>query len=71
MSMTQYTTQTGDTIYTIAFRAYGDALAYQGIIEANPTLPITSVYPAGLVVMIPILENATVATGESLPPWKR
>ena len=68
---TSYTTQTGHTIYTIAYKAYGDALAYQGIIEANPTLPITSVYPAGLVVMIPILENATVATSSSLPPWKR
>lgn len=69
--VTEYTTQTGDTIYTIAHRAYGDALAYQVIIDANPTLPITSVYPAGLVVLIPIVENTDPVTSVSLPPWKR
>lgn len=69
--ITKYTTQRLDTIYTVAFKAYGNALAYQGIIDANPTLPIIPSYPAGLVVIIPVVENTEPVTALSLPPWKQ
>lgn len=71
MTVTQYTTKTGDTIFSIAAQAYGDALLYQRIIDQNPTLPITTSYPAGIVVIIPILEGENVTTEDTLPPWKR
>lgn len=71
MTATTYTTQTGDNIYSIASKAYGDPFLYQRIINENPTLPIATSYPAGIVVIIPVIEGAEVTTSESLPPWKR
>lgn len=68
--ITKYTTNAGDNIYSIAAAAYGDAMQYQRIFTANPTLPIISSYPAGLVVVIPILEGVEVAQANSLPFWK-
>lgn len=71
MTATTYTTQTGDTVFSIASKAYGDPLQYQQIINENPTLPIATSYPAGIVVIIPVVEGVDVTTSESLPPWKR
>jgi phage tail protein X len=68
---TEYTTQTGDTIYSVASKAYGDPLLFQTILDANPTLPIIPLYPAGLVVIIPVVENVDPITTNSLPPWKQ
>ncbi|MDR2451850.1 MAG: tail protein X [Candidatus Accumulibacter sp.] len=59
---------------TLAWKYYGDPLAYGRIIEANPALDIGAVLPAGVIVLIPVLPlaeaGATLST-EDLPPWKR
>lgn len=70
--ITEYTTQSGDTIFGISFKAYGTVYRYADLLTANPSLPITTVYPAGLKLIIPVNESApeTIAT-ENLPPWKR
>lgn len=67
---TSYTTRQGDTWDNIAYRAYGDALAMQSIINANPQIPITDELPAGITLNVPIIPEPTLDT-DLLPPWKR
>lgn len=57
----------GDRWDLIAYRAYGDAYAYERIIVANPHIPIRPVLPAGLVVRVPVIAAPGVG---GLPPWK-
>lgn len=71
MSYLQHTTGAGQRWDTIAFQYYGDALAYERIVAANPQIPIVPALPAGIVLLIPIIEAPEVITGEDLPPWKR
>ena len=67
-----YIVTEGERWDTIAEKAYGKASAYQGIIAANPNVPITTRLNGGIVLLIPILENNSIVTdAESLPPWKR
>lgn len=68
---TLYTTQTGDTIFGIASQAYGDPTLYGLLYQANPSLPITATYPAGLVLVVPVIENRDPVTTVTLPPWKQ
>jgi phage tail protein X len=59
---------------TLAWKYYGDPLAYGKIIEANPALDIGAVLPSGVVVLIPVLPLAEVTqtlAAKDLPPWKR
>lgn len=70
--ITEYTTQLNDTIFGISFKAYGTVYRYQELLDANPTLPITMVYPAGLKLIVPVIESAPETTSsDNLPPWKR
>ncbi len=55
----------------IAYRYYGDAFKYEGIIAANPHVPIAEVLPSGLKLAIPLIAKATVTPAEDLPPWLR
>lgn len=72
MKFTEYITKEGDRWDTIAFSAYGDAANVSGIIESNPTVPITAVLSSGIRLLIPIIEDADVIIdAELLPPWKR
>ncbi len=72
MATTQYTCVEGDRWDTIAFKAYGDAADFQGIIAANPSVPITDELTAGVRLNIPIKETPNETTqNELLPPWKR
>lgn len=66
-------TQQGDRWDLLAWRYYGAALAYEGIVAANPDLPISSELPVGVPVLIPVLAPADVLPNlsESLPPWLR
>jgi len=68
----EHITRDGDRWDLLAWEFYGDALAYEGIIRANPSVPIYPILPAGLTLRIPILEDAPTSLAlEELPPWKR
>jgi phage tail protein X len=62
-----HTTQASDRWDLIAWRYYGNALDYGRIVEANPHIPISAVLPAGLTVLVPIIESDEQS--EALPPW--
>lgn len=65
-------TQQAERWDTLAYRYYGDPLAYEGIIQANPDLAITGELPVGIPVQIPVLTPADLpALTENLPPWLR
>ncbi len=64
-----YKTQTGDRWDKIAYKFYGDVFKQQPIIEANSDVAITPILPAGITLMIPILENGADKGG--LPVWKQ
>ncbi len=73
MANTQYRTIEGDRWDLIAYKAYGDATKFVGLLEANKPLAIEKVLPAGLKINIPILEDENSGSVQSdlLPPWKR
>lgn len=68
---TEHITQQDERWDTIAYKAYGDATEVNRIIEANPKVPITPVLPAGIRILIPIIETVSVEVDDKLlPPWK-
>lgn len=71
MDYWQYITREGDRWDLIAQRFYGDATDYEGIVAANPAVPIIPLLPSGLLVRVPIKEVSTIIPSEKLPPWKR
>jgi phage tail protein X len=66
-----YVTIEGDRFDTIAYKAYGDATKFAPIIEANFGVPLKPSLPAGVTLMIPIIETEESTQIELLPPWKR
>lgn len=70
MSYLTHITTEGERWDSLAWRYYGDAHRYLPIIQANPQVPITAALPAGLMLSIPVLEQAA-STSEDLPPWMR
>lgn len=71
-NFTEYLTTQGDRWDTVAFKAYGVATMVQPIIEANREVYLTEIIPAGVRLLIPIIEVAeTEANSDLLPPWKR
>lgn len=64
-----YTTRDGDRWDLIAYRMYGDPWKFEGIIAANPDVPIRPVLPGGLTLRIPVV-RATVETSAA-PPWRQ
>jgi phage tail protein X len=71
MDIISYITKAGDRIDALAHRFYGSNQGIQVIADANPDVPITSVYPLGTVLIIPILDDAQFTNNDDLPPWKR
>lgn len=62
----------GDRWDRLSYRYYGDPFAYEGIIVANPHVPIAPYIAAGTRLAIPLIEpDAGTASTEELPPWKR
>jgi len=70
MANTIYIAVQGDRWDLIAFRAYGDALKINELIDANPNVPITDEIPAGTILNVPVLSEPVLDTN-LLPPWKR
>lgn len=69
---TEYITRDGDRLDLICFAAYGNPFDWAPVINANPALPIQDVYPAGIRLVVPIVETpATTTQTALLPPWKR
>ena len=63
-----YTTMAGDTWDILALDAYDDESKASHIIQANPQYSHVLVFPAGVELKIPIIEESA---SETLPPWKR
>lgn len=68
MYLTHVTTE-GERWDALAWRYYGDAHRYPPIMAANPDVPLTGALPAGVTLVIPVLEQH--ASTEDLPPWMR
>lgn len=70
-TMTYYTTKQGDTWDTIAFEQYGSELKAQNLMQErkNITLLDYEVFPAGVVVAIPDIEEESKYS-DSLPAWR-
>lgn len=68
MFLTHITTE-GERWDQLATRYYGDPLAYERIVAANPHVPLATTLPGGLTLSIPVLEQEDLS--EELPPWLR
>lgn len=72
MANTHYTTTGGENWGQISYQAYGDEGLMSTITDANPTVAITPILPAGITLVIPIVEvPASTVNSALLPPWKR
>ena len=70
----EHRTQDGDRLDLLAWSHYGDATRFAPILQANPDLfvgGVPMILTPGVLLKIPILEEATTAPSESTPPWLR
>lgn len=66
----KHITKEGERWDMLAYRYYGDALAYERIVAANPHVAVTPALAGGLMLAIPVIEETETLT-EDLPPWLR
>lgn len=66
-----YITKDGDRWDLIAHKHYGNALLIDGLIAANPHLPLAEEFVSGLTVFVPVLESKPKNSQADLPPWMR
>jgi phage tail protein X len=71
MKSFNYITKEGDRIDALASQFYGNNQGIRIIIDANPDVPVTAIYPLGTVLIIPILDDEQFTNNNDLPPWKR
>lgn len=67
MTVTSYTTKSGDTWDTIAYELWGDEMLMADLIEANLTYADVVIFDAGIVLTVPEI----VSVSGSLPLWKQ
>lgn len=67
----EHITSDGDRWDLLAWEYYGDPLAYERIIVANPHCPIYPILPSGIVLDIPVIDANTPASTDNQPPWVR
>lgn len=67
MRFLTYTTVAGDRWDLVAFRMYGSATNFAGIIDANPQVVIDAVLPLGLELAVPVIRKPVAAV--PAPPW--
>ena len=67
--MRTYTTQAGDMWDAVAHKVYGDETRMGDLIEANPEYLSVTVFDAGRVLRVPLLEER--AAREGIPPWRK
>ena len=63
-----YTTISGDMWDQIAYKQMGSVLCMDKLIKANIEYAAIVVFPAGIVLTIPAVEDKQ---NMELPPWKR
>jgi phage tail protein X len=56
---------------TLAQKYYGDISKMGVIIDANPSLTIYEIIPAGANVIIPTIAQESVVDNSQQPPWKQ
>lgn len=61
-------TKQGETWDMISIAEYGTPFAMEKLIAANPQYSDVLIFDAGIELIVPEIEEATVY---SLPPWKR
>lgn len=69
MTYLEHITREGERWDLLAYHYYGDALAYERIIAANPLVAIQSALPSGIVLRIPVIEP--VISQREIAPWLR
>lgn len=67
--MTTYTTKQGDMWDSIAHTQCGNAKAMTSLILANQQYADIYIFPAGIVLNIPEIEQKP--TNTQVPPWKK
>lgn len=67
--MTTYTTKQGDMWDSIAHTQCGNAQAMTALILANQQYADIYIFPAGIVLNIPEIEQKPANT--QVPPWKK
>lgn len=65
----EHITADGDRWDNLAWKYYGDATAYERIIQANPEVPIIPILPSGVRLLIPAQDPPQPAETVMLPPW--
>lgn len=65
----RHITTDGERWDQLAYRYYGDALAYERIVAANPNIPMMMVLPGGLELAIPVIEIGNRISRLESPPW--
>lgn len=65
-----YTTVSGDTFDLIAHRLYGNCRRVKTLMQANSQYLDILVFPAGLVLTVPELEDSS-ADHAGVPPWRK
>ncbi len=64
-------TTEGERFDLLAYRYYGNAYAYQAIVEANiAQIGVPPIFDSGIILRIPMLPAAQTISA-TLPPWKR
>lgn len=71
MESFNYTTVEGDRIDMLAARFYGENTGIKILIDANPDVPVTALYPLGTVLIVPIIDDSVIDSNKDLPPWKQ
>jgi phage tail protein X len=66
----EHITADGDRWDLLAWTYYGDATAYEQIIVANPEVPIIPILPAGVRLLIPVLDPPAPEVVAGLPEWR-
>ncbi len=69
--MTTYTTKQGDMWDSIAKSQLGSEKYIKELMEANKSYLSTLIFSAGVVLIIPGIDNASNTDSSSLPPWRR
>ena len=67
--MSTYTTKQGDMWDLISYRLTGSNDQIIPLMQANPQYTETFIFPAGVVLVVPVLNN--LVDYNVLPPWKR
>lgn len=71
MEYIEHITRAGDRWDTIAHLYYGNAALISPLAEANAHLQLLPVFPAGLPVRVPLIDDTEALDAQDLPPWMR